>query len=656
MDWTFTTAATSGVSTNLINSAVTIVEAAAAYWGRYIDFDGSTLDIEINFLPLGGTTLAQAGPFYFYQHTDGGHDIYQAGPVLELQSGSDPNGAQYDISIDINSTSLTGGEFYLDLDDPIVSSGQFDLFTVILHEIGHGLGILSFQGDPTGDLSVYDQFLDTGSGYAYFIGPNTSALSPTGIKLVSDDWSHINSDLMEPFLSEGFRGYVSEADIEILADIGLPILRPTAGDDVLYGFRDSLGAGIPNYGYDYIELLDGHDYYQGLSGDDTVYGGGGNDTIDAGDDRDELHGDAGNDVLMGGDDWDDLNGDAGNDTLMGGEQRDNLYGGAGDDFFYDFGDNAFYGGDDFDTVSYADGASGVYIELYDSGSGTGTGHSGPADGAFYSSIESVIGTPFDDTVSGGLSNDLLDGGNGDDTLSGDDGDDTLDGGDGNDALNGGAGADALDGGFGDDALDGGGDNDSIEGWAGRDEIYGGDGDDILHGYGSHDSLYGGNNNDDLRGGHGKDLLNGSGGDDILRGFDGDDRLFGGGGADTLLGNEGNDSLTGGGDADRLKGDDGDDTLNGRFGADTVTGGAGDDLFEFRLGHGADTYDDFVAGAGTDDAIMLIAFGTAFDTFAEVIAAASDNGTHTTIDFGAGDTIMLLNVLVADLHEDDFMFS
>ena len=53
---------------------------------------------------------------------------------------------------------------------------------------------------------------------------------------------------------------------------------------------------------------------------------------------------------------------------------------------------------------------------------------------------------------------------------------------------------------------------------------------------------------------------------------------------------------------------------------------------------------------------LIAFGAAFDTFAEVIAAASGNGTHTTIDFGGGDSIKLLNVVVADLHEDDFIFS
>ncbi len=245
---------------------------------------------------------------------------------------------------------------------------------------------------------------------------------------------------------------------------------------------------------------------------------------------------------------------------------------------------------------------------------------------------------------------------GPDSLPGTSGDDNMFGLGGADNISGLGGSDTISGGAGDDTLDGGAGDDTIGGEAGRDSILGGDGADTLHGFGSHDSLLGGNGNDDLRGGFGRDLLNGSSGNDILRGFEGDDRLFGGGGADTLLGNDGNDSLTGGGGVDRLKGDAGDDTLNGRFGDDLVTGGAGDDLFEFRQSHGNDTYDDFVAGAGTDDAIELIAFGTAFDTFAEVIAAASDNGNHTTIDFGGGDSILLLNVVVGDLHEDDFLFS
>lgn len=49
------------------------------------------------------------------------------------------------------------------------------------------------------------------------------------------------------------------------------------------------------------------------------------------------------------------------------------------------------------------------------------------------------------------------------------------------------------------------------------------------------------------------------------------------------------------------------------------------------------------------------FGAAFDGFAEVMAAASDNGVNTTIVFGGGDIIVLRNVLLADLDADDFTF-
>ncbi len=243
-----------------------------------------------------------------------------------------------------------------------------------------------------------------------------------------------------------------------------------------------------------------------------------------------------------------------------------------------------------------------------------------------------------------------------DTLLGLDGADSIAGEGGADLLLGGEGADTLDGDTGNDTLLGEAGDDSLEGWGGRDSLNGGADDDILFGYGSHDTLGGGIGNDDLRGGYGRDLLNGSGGNDILRGFEGDDRLFGGGGNDTLLGNDDNDSLTGGGGADRLKGDAGDDTLNGRFGDDLVTGGTGDDLFEFRQGHGNDTYDDFTVGMGTEDVIELIAFGAAFDTFAEVLAAASQSGSDVVIDCGGGDSITIEDTTVAALHEDDFIFS
>jgi glucose/arabinose dehydrogenase len=112
--------------------------------------------------------------------------------------------------------------------------------------------------------------------------------------------------------------------------------------------------------------------------------------------------------------------------------------------------------------------------------------------------------------------------------------------------------------------------------------------------------------------------------DTLRGFAGDDMMFGGSGNDLLDGGTGND---------------------------TMTGGPGDDRFVFAPGYGADTINDFVAGAGTADKIDLTAFHM---TFGSVLARAQQSGGNTVFNFGGGDTLTLLNVSKASLSPDDFV--
>lgn len=105
--------------------------------------------------------------------------------------------------------------------------------------------------------------------------------------------------------------------------------------------------------------------------------------------------------------------------------------------------------------------------------------------------------------------------------------------------------------------------------------------------------------------------------------------------------------------DTLSGGDGDDVLIGGQGNDGLTGGVGDDLFAFDDEEGIDTISDFQAGAGSDDVIDLTAVRN-IDSFAELQAKFSDDGTDTTIQLDAENEIVLLGVTVADLHEDDFL--
>ena len=231
------------------------------------------------------------------------------------------------------------------------------------------------------------------------------------------------------------------------------------------------------------------------------------------------------------------------------------------------------------------GTSGAEVILGKAGNDTLDGKQGD---------DILEGNSGNDTLLGGQDNDNLLGGTGDDFLDGGGDADTLWGGGGEDNLVGGAGADFLSGGPKNDILDGGGGADTLIGDNGDDNITGGAGDDVLQGEGGADVLSGGGGSDQIFGGANNDVLNGNNQADLLDGGGGDDQLFGGGGADTLIGGAGFDTLDGGGDDDRLEGIGGEDNLFGAAGADTLIGGAKSDILDGGSGN-----DDLEGGTGND---------------------------------------------------------
>jgi hypothetical protein len=145
--WTVTIGATGGVAASTINQILSLTQAAANYWGRYIDTSLGSIDIQVDISALGGSTLAQAGTDFFFAYSSGGLDFFEPATVVELTSGTDLNGASPDIPIEIDLASLQAGEFNF---GPLVdgvslggASNKFDLWTVLVHEIGHGLLIPS---------------------------------------------------------------------------------------------------------------------------------------------------------------------------------------------------------------------------------------------------------------------------------------------------------------------------------------------------------------------------------------------------------------------------------------------------------------------------------------------------------------------------------
>ncbi|HEX8593399.1 MAG TPA: retention module-containing protein [Pseudomonas sp.] len=143
---------------------------------------------------------------------------------------------------------------------------------------------------------------------------------------------------------------------------------------------------------------------QGTQGDDVLVGGTGDDTLSGAD---------GNDVLSGGAGNNDLYGDNGNDVLFSGPGNDVMDGGAG-----------------VNTVSYALAASGVNVTSavmeaqHTAGAGTDT----------LINIQNLIGSNYDDHLTGDWEANVISGGQGNDQLIGAGGDDTLSGGAGNDTF------------------------------------------------------------------------------------------------------------------------------------------------------------------------------------------------------------------------------
>ena len=386
--------------------------------------------------------------------------------------------------------------------------------------------------------------------------------------------------------------------------------------------------------------LGGADALAGLEGNDSILGGTGNDTI---------YGDAGNDTLAGQDGLDSILGGADNDLVFGDAGNDTLAGQSGNDTILGQGDADLVFGD-------------VGFDMLDGGPGNDTMYGGDTDDTLLGGDgeDQLQGDASADSLLGGLGNDTLLGGSGNDILAGEDGNDSILGGTENDWLFGDAGNDILAGQAGADRIRGGGDadlifgdagNDTLAGDAGADTVYGGPEADTITGDGEDDLLDGQDGADSILGGSGNDTLLGGGSGDALRGEDGNDSILGGlgvdvieGGAgnDILAGQESSDSILGGGDADLLFGDAGNDTLAGQDGNDTAEGGGDADIIFGDAGN------DSLAGGDGDDTL----FGQAdADTLAG--GAGADQ-----LDGGTGDDTYVLDALdsIADAGGTDTAIS
>jgi Ca2+-binding RTX toxin-like protein len=237
-----------------------------------------------------------------------------------------------------------------------------------------------------------------------------------------------------------------------------------------------------------------------------------------------------------------LEGTAGDDILVGTSGADYICGHGGDDVVTGLGgDDVVVGGRGIDVVDYAGAPNAVEADLSRAaafGAGADT----------LQSVEGVVGSRFDDTLTGDPAGNRFQGGDGRDRLEGHGGDDRLRGGAGVDVLVPGGGRDAVRGGAGADQVNYGTASaemavDLRAGVAtgqGRDRLT--DVEDVV-GSAHRDHLVGNPSTNFLFGGSARDNLEGGAGDDALFGQDGADALDGGKGADACNGGPGSNTFS-----------------------------------------------------------------------------------------------------------------
>ena len=395
----------------------------------------------------------------------------------------------------------------------------------------------------------------------------------------------------------------------------------TIGDDTLQGDASD----------NILDGRDGDDVLIGAAGNDTLIGGEGRDSADysvatVGVNIDISSGIVSNDGFGGTDTVDgieDLTGSDFDDILSGDDQDNVLKGGLGDDILRGSGGNDLLsGGEGQDSASYELAAAPVFVDL---GADTPT-QDGDGGEDTFDSIESAVGSAFNDTLLGDELANTLSGLAGNDTLDGKGGEDEILGGAGDDRLLASEGTDTFDGGEGRDALDysefadatsinvtlTGSEFATVTVTGAADDqvrnvetVVATSGDDVLGGDEFANTLMGEAGNDIIRGGGGSDVLSGGDGIDQLRfdDLDADGVVLSletktasyadDGSVDSFTEFEQyattdqDDLIYTSSAVDYVEGLGGDDHFLGSSGSDELFGGAGNDLMDYSNLSGID---------------------------------------------------------------------
>ncbi len=342
----------------------------------------------------------------------------------------------------------------------------------------------------------------------------------------------------------------------------------------------------------------------------------------------------------------------------------------------DFGDllygsntpSVYVGGASVDTISYVQALAGVELTM-------GLSATDPSNtGDVLVSVEQVLGSSFNDSITGTGDGDLIDGRGGDDFLIGGDGPDTLFGGPGNDFISGVNGSDSINGGSGDDWILSGGGNDTVIGGTGIDTLSLADFDGGVTVWAASgvvetqrgtvsfrevENFVGSNFADRFSSGQSDSSISGLDGDDIFEVLAGGRHtILCGDGNDTAIIQRGDVTVEGGAGKDRIvsfslglnvKGGSGDDFILTTGGRNVIEGQEGNDLIR-ALG----SSDRFVFSSSSDHD-TIIGFNSQFDVieYSGTVSTSpslvqTDEGTH--VFFGMETSVLLKDCFIGSIDD------
>jgi hypothetical protein len=213
------------------SSVQTCLVAALNKIGVYLNAKG-TFDIQVIPENTSANVLAEAASAFVAvpgSLTTAHGAKFTTAFLTESQTGIDANGTQADAKVYIN---MSNWSSFNTNPTASPSKSQYDLTTVLSHELLHAMG---FEGNyPTSSSSqtTYDTYIQMQNGLPYFVGPKAQAVYGGPVPLdpassgAGSAYYHLKvaSDMMSSALPPGTVRSISALDLAMMQDLGAPVI------------------------------------------------------------------------------------------------------------------------------------------------------------------------------------------------------------------------------------------------------------------------------------------------------------------------------------------------------------------------------------------------------------------------------------------------